>query len=124
MWMPGRGAESRWCCDPSQQFDRQALIIRQLYKLEPLFEYGINVGGLQACFCAGPMQAEQRSACATARGVVSSCGYGRRRAPLAVAITSRPSFAFTPKGSKEGGLADPPRSGRWSTRSPRSAPGR
>jgi hypothetical protein len=28
----------------SQQYDRASLLIRQLYKLEPLMEYGINVG--------------------------------------------------------------------------------
>lgn len=28
----------------SQQFDRASFVIRQLYKMEPLFEYGINVG--------------------------------------------------------------------------------
>lgn len=28
----------------SQSFDRASFVIRQLYKLEPLFEYGVNVG--------------------------------------------------------------------------------
>lgn len=42
--MPGRGATSQVVLRSSQQFDRASLVIRQLYKLEPLFEYGINVG--------------------------------------------------------------------------------
>lgn len=41
---PGRGATSQVVLRSSQQFDRASLVIRQLYKLEPLFEYGINVG--------------------------------------------------------------------------------
>jgi hypothetical protein len=28
----------------SVAYDRASLLIRQLYKLEPLFEYGVNVG--------------------------------------------------------------------------------
>ncbi len=60
--MPGRGAESQVVLRSSQQFDRASLIIRQLYKLEPLFEYGINVG-LQLVFLRGvKMRAEQQSA--------------------------------------------------------------
>ena len=40
----GRGGMSQVVLRSSQQFDRASLVIRQLYKLEPLFEYGINVG--------------------------------------------------------------------------------
>ena len=59
--MPGRGAESQVVLRSSQQFDRASLIIRQLYKLEPLFEYGINVG-LQLVFLRGvKTRAEQQS---------------------------------------------------------------
>jgi len=42
--VPGRGAPSLMVMRSSQQFDRASLIIRQLYKLEPYFEYGVNVG--------------------------------------------------------------------------------
>jgi hypothetical protein len=52
-----RGARLRWDVRPlgdgkteltmrtsQQAFDRENMIMRQLYKLEPLFEYGVNVG--------------------------------------------------------------------------------
>jgi hypothetical protein len=51
-----RGAHLRWDVQPGQsglnqivlraiqRLDRASLILRQLYKMEPLFEYGINVG--------------------------------------------------------------------------------
>jgi hypothetical protein len=52
-----RGARLRWDVRPAgdgkteltlrtsqQAFDRENIIMRQLYKLEPLFEYGVNVG--------------------------------------------------------------------------------
>jgi hypothetical protein len=51
-----RGARLRWDARPlpdghteltlraSQAFDKESVIMRQLYKLEPLFEYGVNVG--------------------------------------------------------------------------------
>jgi hypothetical protein len=52
-----RGARLRWDVRPlgdgkteltmrtsQQSFDRENIIMRQLYKLEPLFEYGVNVG--------------------------------------------------------------------------------
>lgn len=42
--LAGRGAPSQIVMRSSQQFDRASLVIRQLYKLEPLFEYGINIG--------------------------------------------------------------------------------
>jgi hypothetical protein len=42
--LAGRGVPSQIVMRSSQQFDRASLVIRQLYKLEPLFEYGVNVG--------------------------------------------------------------------------------
>ncbi|MCS6915271.1 MAG: hypothetical protein NZ890_18840 [Myxococcota bacterium] len=51
-----RGARLRWDVRPiggggtrlvlrtRQEFDRASVILRQLYKLEPLFEYGVNMG--------------------------------------------------------------------------------
>ena len=78
-----RGARMRWDVTPasggvsqlvlrsSQQFDRASLIIRQLYKLEPLFEYGINVG-LQLVFLRGvKTRAEQQSAPTTAAATLA-----------------------------------------------------
>ena len=41
---PGRGMASQVVLRSSQQFDRGSIAIRQLYKLEPLLEYGVNVG--------------------------------------------------------------------------------
>lgn len=37
-------ANSQLVLRAAQQYDKGSLIIRQLYKLEPLFEYGVNVG--------------------------------------------------------------------------------
>jgi hypothetical protein len=51
-----RGARMRWDARPlpdgkselvlraSQSYDKESVVMRQLYKLEPLFEYGVNVG--------------------------------------------------------------------------------
>lgn len=62
---PGRGATSQVVLRSSQQFDRASLVIRQLYKLEPLFEYGINVG-LQLVLLLGVKnRAEQAPAAGT-----------------------------------------------------------
>lgn len=40
----GRGVPTQIVMRSSQQFDRASLVIRQLYKLEPFFEYGVNLG--------------------------------------------------------------------------------
>lgn len=42
--LPGRGAVSQIVIRSSQQLDKGSMVIRQLYKLEPFFEYGVNVG--------------------------------------------------------------------------------
>jgi hypothetical protein len=46
----------------NQQFDRGSLIMRQLYRLEPLFEYGVNVGLQLVLLRAVKLRAEQMPA--------------------------------------------------------------
>lgn len=41
---PSHAATSQIVLRASQQYDKGSLLIRQLYKVEPLFEYGVNVG--------------------------------------------------------------------------------
>lgn len=41
---PGQGGMAQLVLRTNQAFDRASTIIRQLYKLEPLFEYGVDVG--------------------------------------------------------------------------------
>jgi hypothetical protein len=41
---PGRADKTQLVLRAAQSFDRNSILIRQLYKLEPLFEYGVNVG--------------------------------------------------------------------------------
>jgi hypothetical protein len=42
---PGQSqAASQIVLRASQQYDKGSLLVRQLYKIEPLFEYGVNVG--------------------------------------------------------------------------------
>lgn len=58
----GHGAPSQVVLRSSQQFDRGSIVMRQIYKTEPLFEYGVNVG-LQLVLLRGVKQrAEQRHA--------------------------------------------------------------
>mgnify|MGYP000863019520 CR=1 FL=1 len=57
---PGRSAASQVVLRSSVQFDRGSLVMRQLYKTEPLMEYGVNVG-LQLVILRGlKLRAEQR----------------------------------------------------------------
>jgi ribosome-associated toxin RatA of RatAB toxin-antitoxin module len=58
---PGRGAASQVLLRSSLQFDRGSIIMRQIYKAEPLFEYGVNVG-LQLVILRGiKLRSEQHS---------------------------------------------------------------
>jgi len=41
---PGPSGKSQLVLRTNQAFDRSSVIIRQLYRLEPLFEYGVDVG--------------------------------------------------------------------------------
>lgn len=57
---PGRSMASQVVLRSSVQFDRGSLVMRQLYKTEPLMEYGVNVG-LQLVILRGlKLRAEQR----------------------------------------------------------------
>jgi hypothetical protein len=59
---PSHAATSQIVLRASQQYDKGSLLVRQLYKLEPLFEYGVNVG-LQLMLLRGLRQhAEQTTA--------------------------------------------------------------
>ena len=42
--LPTRSGGTQIVLRSSQQYDRASLVMRQLYKLEPLMEYGVNVG--------------------------------------------------------------------------------
>ena len=53
---------SRVVLRAEQHYDRASLIIRQLYKVEPLFEYGVNVGLSLVLLQAILAQAEGRAA--------------------------------------------------------------
>ena len=65
---PGRGAVSQIVIRSSQQFDKGSMVIRQLYKLEPFFEYGVNVG-MQLVMLRGlKTKAEQLVAANSAHG--------------------------------------------------------
>ena len=57
----GAGGFTQLVLRASQQYDRASLVIRQLYKLEPLMEFGVNVG-LQMVLLVGiQTRAEQLS---------------------------------------------------------------
>lgn len=57
---PGRSTQSQVVLRSSVQFDRGSLVMRQLYKTEPLLEYGVNVG-MQLVILRGlKLRAEQR----------------------------------------------------------------
>lgn len=58
----GSAARSQLVFRASQQFDRASFVIRQLYKMEPLFEYGINIGLAMLMQRGVRWRAEQQSA--------------------------------------------------------------
>jgi hypothetical protein len=61
------GAQAEVVLRSMENFDRSSIVVRQLYKLEPLFEYGVDVG-LELVILRGvKQQAEQLSPSTAAR---------------------------------------------------------